>query len=173
MPSTVSAMGRTAMRLAYAVVSRDKIESVENDTYIFDVRAGVDGDNITVLDPQVVANDSVYPRRAIVEIVVCEHNQDCILALLALDQYGVTAEELERLHGVVRERDNRVVIIHGIGNAGGVSWALLGVSEGAHINEFGFFFFFRIAVAVSSFCGGSAIDLGMALGDVYVADFST
>jgi hypothetical protein len=29
--------------------------------------------------------------------------------------------------------------------------------NGTYINEFGFFFFLRMAVAVSSFCGGSAI----------------
>jgi hypothetical protein len=119
MPSTVSAMGRTAMRLACVIISRVENEAAENDTYVFDVRARVDGDNITVLDSQVVANDTVYPRRAIVKIVVCEHNQDCILALLALDQDSVTAEELERLHGVVREGDDGVVIVHGIGDAGG------------------------------------------------------
>jgi len=77
----------------------------------------VDGDNIAVLDSQIVANDSVYPRRAIVEIVVCEHDQDCVLALLALDQHSVATEELERLHGVVREGDDGVVIVDGIGDA--------------------------------------------------------
>jgi len=41
------------------------------NTYVFDIRARVDGDNITVLDTQVVANDTVYPRGAIIEIVVC------------------------------------------------------------------------------------------------------
>jgi hypothetical protein len=38
-----------------------------------------------------------------------------------------------------------------------VSWALLGGFGSAYISEFGFFFFLRMAVAVSSFCGGSAI----------------
>jgi hypothetical protein len=31
-------------------------------TYVFDVGARVDGDNIAVLDPQVVADNTVYPR---------------------------------------------------------------------------------------------------------------
>lgn len=70
-------------------------------TYVFDVRARVDGDNITVLDTQVVANDTVYPRRAIVEVVVGEHDKNGVLPLLALDEDCVTTEELERLHGVV------------------------------------------------------------------------
>jgi uncharacterized membrane protein len=81
----------------------------------------VDGDHITVLDAQVVANDTVYPCRAIVEVVICKHDQDCVLALLALDQDRVATEELERLHGVVREGNNRVVIIDGIGDTAGVS----------------------------------------------------
>jgi hypothetical protein len=35
--------------------------------------------------------------------------------------------------------------------------ALAGLSGGTYISEFGFFFFLRMAVAVSSFCGGLAI----------------
>jgi hypothetical protein len=54
----------------------------------------VDGDNITVLHPQVVADNTVYPRGAIIEIIICENDQDCVLALLALDQDSVTTEEL-------------------------------------------------------------------------------
>jgi hypothetical protein len=101
MPSTVSAMGSTAMRLAYEGVS-DALEiRIWEDTYVFDVRARVDGDNIAVLDTQVVANNTVYPRRAVVEVVVGEHDENGVLPLLALDEDGVATEELERLHGVV------------------------------------------------------------------------
>jgi hypothetical protein len=82
-------------------VSFEIIVSKTGYTYVFDVRARVDGNNITVLDTQVVANDTVYPRRAIIEIVVGEHDEDSVLPLLALDEDCVTAEELERLHGVV------------------------------------------------------------------------
>jgi hypothetical protein len=73
----------------------------KHGTYVFDVGARVDCDDIAVLHPQVVANDSVYPCRTIVEIVIGKNNQNCVLALLALYEDGVTAEELERLHGVV------------------------------------------------------------------------
>ena len=95
--------------------------TAEMNTYVFDVRARVDGDHITVLDSQVVANDTVYPCGAIVEVVICQYDQDCVLALLALNQDSVTTEELERLHGVVREGDNRVVIVDGIGDTARVS----------------------------------------------------
>ena len=71
------------------------------DAYIFDIRAWVDGDNVAVLDPQVVANNSVYPRGPIIKIVIGENDQDSILPLLALDEDCVTTEELESLHGVV------------------------------------------------------------------------
>lgn len=77
----------------------------------------MDCDDITVLDPQVVADDAVYPCAAIVQIVVCQHDQDGVFPLLALDQYCVATEQLECLHGVVGKGDDGVVIVDGIGNA--------------------------------------------------------
>lgn len=70
-------------------------------THVFDVRAGVHGDNVTVLDTKVVANDSVDACASIIEIIIGENDQDSILALLALDEDRVATEELESLHGVV------------------------------------------------------------------------
>mgnify|MGYP006877402812 CR=1 FL=1 len=72
-----------------------------HDTYIFDVWAWMDGDNIAVLDPQVVANNPVYPCGPIIEIVIGKNDEDGVLPLLALDEDCVTAEELESLHSVV------------------------------------------------------------------------
>jgi hypothetical protein len=116
----------------------------------------VDGDHITVLDSEVMANDTVYPCGAIVEVVICEHDQDCVLALLALDKDSVATEELERLHGVVREGDNGVVIVDGIGDTVKVSTlSHPETSEYAYMRELGFFFFLRMAVAISSSCGKS------------------
>jgi hypothetical protein len=99
-------------------------ESYIIDAYVFDVWARVDGDNITVLDTQVVANDTVYPCRAVIKVVVRKHNQDCVLALLSLHQNGIAAEELKCLHSVVREGNNRVVIVDGVGDAAVVSCCL-------------------------------------------------
>ena len=90
----------------------------------------MDGDNVTVLDTQVVANDTVYPCGAIIKVVVRKHNQDCVLALLSLNEDGITAEELECLHGVVREGDNRVVIVDGVGDTAIVSCCLQRVARG-------------------------------------------
>ena len=85
----------------------------------------MNGDNVTMLDTQIVANDTVYPCRAVIKVVVCKHNQDCVLALLSLHQDGIATEQLECLHGVVRESDNRVVIVDGVGDAAVVSYCLL------------------------------------------------
>lgn len=54
-------------------------------THVFDVRARVDGDDIAVLHAQIVADDSVYPRGTVVEVIICKHYENRILALLALD----------------------------------------------------------------------------------------
>ena len=86
-------------------------------TYVFDVRARVDGNDIAVLDAQIVPNNSVYPRRPVIKVVVSEDDKNSVLALLALDQNGIATEELERLHGVVGKRDDGVVIVDGIGHA--------------------------------------------------------
>ena len=52
-------------------------------------------------------------------IVVSEDDEDGISPLLALDEDCVTTEELKRLHRVIRERDNRIIIVRGIGDADG------------------------------------------------------
>ncbi len=85
-------------------------------TNIFDVRAGMDRHNIAVLDPQVVAHNSVETRAALVKLIVREDDKDRVLPLLAADQDGIAAEELQRVHGSGREDDGRVVILDGIGD---------------------------------------------------------
>lgn len=105
-------------------------KSCKSEAYVLDVWARMNGDNVTVLDTQVVANDTVYPCRAVIKVVVRKHNQDCVLALLSLNQDGITTEELECLHGVVRESDNRVVIVDGVGDTAIVSCCLQRVARG-------------------------------------------
>jgi hypothetical protein len=61
----------------------------------------VDGDDVAVLDAQVVADDAVDAGAAVIEVVVGEHDQHGVLPLLAADQHRVTTEELEGLHGVI------------------------------------------------------------------------
>jgi hypothetical protein len=70
-------------------------KSEEQDTtYIFDVRARVDSDDVAMLDSEIVANHSVDAGVAILKIVIGEHDQDSVFALLALDEHGVASEEL-------------------------------------------------------------------------------
>ena len=61
----------------------------------------MDCDDVSMLDTEVVANHSVDASTSIIEIVIGENDQDCVLALLSLDQYCVAPEQLQRLHCVV------------------------------------------------------------------------
>lgn len=124
------------------------------ETYIFDVGAGVNGDNITVLDTQIVAHNTVQAAAAVIKIIVTKHDQNCVLSLLAADKYGITSEQLEGVHGVIGQSNNGVVIVDGIGDP--VAFVSLSLQCGrrgvweAYMSWLGFFFFLRMAVAVSS-----------------------
>jgi hypothetical protein len=61
----------------------------------------VNGDHISVLDSQVVPHNTVETGASIVEVIIGEHDKHCILALLATNQYRITAEELEGVHSVI------------------------------------------------------------------------
>lgn len=76
----------------------------------------MDGDNIAVLDTQVVAHNTVQAAATIIKIIVAEHDQNCVLSLLAADKHGITTEQLEGVHGVIGQSDNGVVIVDGIGD---------------------------------------------------------
>jgi hypothetical protein len=80
------------------------------------------GDDVAVLDAKVVANHAVDTGAAVVKLVVGEHDQHRVLALLALDEHRVPAEQLQRLHRSVGEGDDRVVVILGVGDADGQLW---------------------------------------------------
>lgn len=121
MPSIVSAMGRTAIRLAWWDISIETNTKNVGSTHVFDVRARVNSDNVAVLDTEVVADNTVDASLTILEIVVGENNQDGILALLSLDQNGVATEELKSLHGVVGEGDDGVVIVGSVGDTESMS----------------------------------------------------
>lgn len=122
-------------------------------SYVFNVWAWVNGDDIAMLHAEVVSDNTVNTNTAVVKVVVCKDDENGVLPLLALNQDCVTTEKLKSLHGVVRKGDNRVVVVNGIGHAVGVSNGVLLAKvrgKSTHINEFGFFFFLRIAVAVSN-----------------------
>jgi hypothetical protein len=87
-----------------------------SSTYIFDIGAGVDSDDVAVLDTEVVAHNTVDTGAPVIKIVIGQDDQHCVLTLLTLHQDCVSTEELESLHGVVREGNNRVIIVNGIGH---------------------------------------------------------
>lgn len=91
-----------------------------NDTDIFDIGTRVNSNHVTMLDSQVVANDTVDTGAAIVELVVSKDNQDGVLSLLSSHEDSITTEELERVHRCLGEGDNAVVIIDGISDPSGV-----------------------------------------------------
>lgn len=78
----------------------------------------MNGDDIAVLDTEVVPHNTVDAGASIVQIVIGQHNQNGVLPLLALDQNSITPEQLEGIHGVVGESNDGVIIVDGIGDAG-------------------------------------------------------
>lgn len=54
----------------------------------------MDGHNIAVLDPEIVANDTVHSSTAVIQVIVGQDDQDGVFSLLALDEDSVTSEEL-------------------------------------------------------------------------------
>ena len=73
-------------------------------------------DHIAVLDTKIVTHNTVDAGTSIIEIVIGQDDQHSVLALLALDEDGVTPEQLEGVHCVVGESNNGVVIVDGIGD---------------------------------------------------------
>jgi hypothetical protein len=78
----------------------------------------MDRDDIAVFDAEIVADNSIYACAAVIKIIIGENDENRVFPLLALNQDCVATEELKRLHGVVREGDDRVVIVNGVGDTG-------------------------------------------------------
>lgn len=76
----------------------------------------MDSDNVAVLYTQVVSDHTVDTDTAIIQVIIGKDDQNGILSLLSLDQDCVTTEELQGLHGVVGQSNNRVVIVDGVGD---------------------------------------------------------
>ena len=86
-------------------------------TYIFDIWARVNSDNIAMLHTEVVSDHTVDTSTAVIEVVVRQHDKNGVFPHLTLDQDRVTAEKLESVHSVVGESNNGVIIVDGIGDA--------------------------------------------------------
>lgn len=85
-------------------------------TYVFDIWTGRDSDHVTMLDPEVVANHSVDASASVVKIIISEDDEDGVAPLLSTDKNGIATEELEGLHGLLGQGNDRVVIVCGVGN---------------------------------------------------------
>jgi hypothetical protein len=69
-----------------------------------------------MLDPEVVADNTVDASAAVIKLLIREDDKDGVLALLATNEHGVTTEELQRVHGGLRKGNDTVVIVDGIGD---------------------------------------------------------
>lgn len=76
----------------------------------------MNGDNITVAYSQVVACHSVESGRTIVEIIICQYQENSLLSLLSLHEHGVATEQLKGFHNLVGKGNDGVVVVDGIGN---------------------------------------------------------
>lgn len=91
--------------------------ALKEEPYVFDVWARVHCDDVSMLDTQVMSHNTVHTGAAIIEIIIGQNDQYCILSLLALDEHCVASEQLEGIHGIIGEGNDRVVIVGSIGNA--------------------------------------------------------
>lgn len=107
-----------------------------------------------MLDTKVMSDDTIHAGTSIIKVVIGQHNEHGISAFLSFDKYRIATKQLERLHGVVRQGNDGVVIVDGVGDTSPpVSLSPhpdAELLEASHIKAFGFFFFLRMAVAVSS-----------------------
>jgi len=92
------------------------------NTYVFNVGARVNRDHITVLNTEVMSDNTVDASAAVVEVVVRQHDKNGVFPHLTLNQDRITAEELESIHSVVGESNDGVIIVDGIGNAVGAGF---------------------------------------------------
>jgi len=79
---------------------------------VLDVRALVDGNDVAQANAQVLADDLVDTDLVLLGGLVGQHDADGVLALLALEQDGVAAEQLQLLHRRRVQRHHRVVVVH-------------------------------------------------------------
>ncbi|TFB02298.1 hypothetical protein CCMA1212_006004 [Trichoderma ghanense] len=66
----------------------------------------------------VVTDNTVDSGATLIELLVGEDDEHCLLSLLAADKDGVATEELEGVHGGLGQGNDAVVIVDGVGNPG-------------------------------------------------------
>mmetsp|Transcript_36112 Transcript_36112/g.115959 ORF Transcript_36112/g.115959 Transcript_36112/m.115959 type:complete len:218 (-) Transcript_36112:132-785(-) len=78
---------------------------------VLDVRTLVDRDDVAEAHFKVLAHALIHANFAQVACVVGEHDANRVFPALSLDEHSVAPEELQLLHGLHIERDDRVVVI--------------------------------------------------------------
>ena len=94
----------------------EKGKEYSQSTYIFDIWTWIDSDDIAMLHPEVMTNNAIHPRTAIIKVIFSKDNQNCVLPLFAFDENCVATEKPQGFHGVVGKADDRIIIVDGIGN---------------------------------------------------------
>mmetsp|Transcript_150964 Transcript_150964/g.277285 ORF Transcript_150964/g.277285 Transcript_150964/m.277285 type:complete len:205 (+) Transcript_150964:1921-2535(+) len=90
------------------------------------IATSMDRDNISKTHAKILSHDLVQSHLLVIEVVICKHNANRVLALFAFDQYVVSAEEVQLLHFCLGERDYRIVIVESLLNDEAVWRPLLG-----------------------------------------------
>jgi len=113
----------------------------------------MNGDNITMLHTEVVSDNSVNPNAAIVKVVIGQNDQNGVFRFLPLTR-TVSPRNSWRVSMVLLERAMiELSSLTASVTLDGVSYGVLftrHTRQITHIKELGFFFFLRMAVAVSS-----------------------
>ena len=71
----------------------------------------MDGDDVAMLDAQVVSNHPVHTGTTVIKIVIGQDDEHSVPPLLALYKHSIPSKQLKGFHGVVGQRDDRVVIV--------------------------------------------------------------
>ncbi len=54
----------------------------------------MNGDDVAVLDTEVMSNNTVHTCATIIQFIISKDDENSILALLALHKHGIATEEL-------------------------------------------------------------------------------
>mmetsp|Transcript_7901 Transcript_7901/g.20402 ORF Transcript_7901/g.20402 Transcript_7901/m.20402 type:complete len:258 (+) Transcript_7901:1975-2748(+) len=98
-------------------VSRDALDGVlerkhVNTLAVLNVRALVNAYNVAEAHAQVLAHNLVDSDLRLLARLIREHDADGILALFSLQKHGVSAEQLQLLHGLHVQADDGVVVVN-------------------------------------------------------------
>jgi hypothetical protein len=81
---------------------------------ILNIRALVDGDNVTEANTKIGADNLVHANLVLVDGLVGQNDADSVATTLSTKQNSVTTEELKNLHGIWVKGNDRVVILCGL-----------------------------------------------------------